>query len=325
MVNSSRTALYLSFHGGTGAGNWNNIHAYDEKGSKLGKVLDKSSLPKKVALRELRGFDLGPDGNLYVVNAFQSYSQVLRFSGARDDRGRHAFIDVFAEIDTDSNPGLVHPFHIAFSPSGDLYVSAQDTNLVLRYWGPNATEGKPGEPIPLPPRLAASSGASKLAPGSFVVSAQFARKHNLPVGLQTVRDVHFDTSGRLLVVDEGTGGNGRVLRMDDEGNVLEHAGCLPSPTHLVGVAGEPTLYLSCKDDNAIWRATGGSLDFRTWLQADNLDAPSGMALDSGGSLFVASRLGNAVYRYRADDVPTFEGVVVEGLKDHPEFLVLVPA
>jgi len=36
-------------------------------------------------------------------------------------------------------------------------------------------------------------------------------------------------------------------------------------------------------------------------------------------------LGNAVYRYRADDVPTFEGVVVEGLKDHPEFLVLVPA
>lgn len=50
-----------------------------------------------------------------------------------------------------------------------------------------------------------------------------------------------------------------------------------------------------------------------------------MAFDSEGSLFVASRLGNAVYRYRADDVPAFEGVVVQGLKDHPEFLVLVPA
>ena len=37
------------------------------------------------------------------------------------------------------------------------------------------------------------------------------------------------------------------------------------------------------------------------------------------------RLGNAVYRYRADDVPAFEGVVVERLKDHPEFLKLVPA
>ena len=158
VVDSRRPTLYLSFHGGTGTGNWNNIHAYDVKGSQIGKVLDKKSLPKKVDLRELRGFDLGPDRNLYVVNAFQHYSQVLRFSGTRDDRGRHAFIDVFAEIDTDSNPGLVHPFHLAFSPSGDLYVSAQDTNLVLRYWGPNATEGKPGEPMPLPPRLAASSG-----------------------------------------------------------------------------------------------------------------------------------------------------------------------
>jgi len=325
VVKSSRLALYLSFHGGTGAGNWNNIHAYDVGGTKIGKVLDKSSLSKKVDLRELRGFDLGPDGDLYVVNAFQHYSQVLRFSGAPDESGKHAFIDVFAEIDADSNPGLVHPFHIAFSPSGDLYVSAQDTNLVLRYWGPHATDGKPGEPMPLPPKLAASSGASELAPGSFVVSAKFAGKHNLPVGLQAVRDVHFDTSGRLLVVDEGTGGNGRVLRMDDEGNVLEHAGCLPSPTHLVGVATEPTLYLSCKDDNAIWRSTGDSLDFRPWLQADDLDAPAGMALNSEGSLFVASRLGNAVYRYRADEVPTREAVVVDGLKDHPEFLMLVPA
>jgi hypothetical protein len=165
--------------------------------------------------------------------------------------------------------------------------------------------------------LAASSGASDLAPGSFVVSARLAGKHNLPVGLQTVRDVQFDLSGRLLVVDEGTGGNGRVLRMDEEGNLLEHAGCLPSPTHLIAVPPDGTFYLSCKDDNAVWRSTGGSLDFRQWLQDDHLDAQS--------SLFVASRRGNAVYRYRADEVPSFEGVVVEHLKDHPEFLKLVPA
>jgi 3-phenylpropionate/cinnamic acid dioxygenase small subunit len=44
-----------------------------------------------------------------------------------------------------------------------------------------------------------------------------------------------------------------------------------------------------------------------------------------GSLFVASRRGNAVYRYRADEVSSFEGVVMEHLKDHPEFLKLVPA
>ena len=87
MVNSSRPSLYLSFHGGTGAGNWNNIHAYGVDGSKIGKVLDKSSLPKKVDLRELRGFDLGPDGNLYVVNAFQNYSQVRDFMVSRKEAG----------------------------------------------------------------------------------------------------------------------------------------------------------------------------------------------------------------------------------------------
>jgi hypothetical protein len=217
----------------------------------------------------------------------------------------------------------MHPFDIAFSPSGDLYVSAQDTNLVLRYKGPNAAEGTRGKPMPLPSKLAASSGASSLAPGSFVVSAHLAGKHNLPVGLQTVRDVCFDASGQLLVVDEGTGGNGRVLRIDQEGSVLEHAGCLPSPTHLISVDG--THYLSCKDDSAIWRATKNTLNFRPWLQDGDLDAPSGMALDSEGSILVASRLSNAVYRYRTDDVPTREALVVDGLKDHPEFLVLVPA
>ena len=118
MVDLRQPTLCLSFHGGIGAGNRNNIHAYDVEGSAIGKVLDKKSLPKKVDLRELRGFDLGPDGNLY--------------------------------------------------------------------------------------------------------------------------------------------------------------------------------------------------------------APAGMALDSDGSLFIASRLSNAVCRYRADDVLAFEGVVVQGLKDHPEFLVLVP-
>jgi hypothetical protein len=321
----SESNLYVSFHGGTGAGMWNNIHAYDVGGAKIGKALDKSSLSKHVDLRELRGFEVGPDGDLYVVNAFEEYSQVLRFSGTRSDDGRHEFIEVFAELDTDGNPGLIHPFDIAFSPSGDLYVSSQDTNLVLRYWGPNAKDGTPGKPMPLPGRLAASSGASDLAPGSFVVSARLAGKHNLPVGLQTVRDVLFDLSERLLVVDEGTGGNGRVLRMDQEGNLLEHAGCLPSPTHLIAVPPNGAFYLSCKDDNAVWRSTGGSLDFRQWLQDDHLDAPSGMALDAQGSLFVASRRGNAVYRYRADEVPIFEEVVLEHLKDHPEFLKLVPA
>jgi len=60
----SESSLYVSFHGGTGAGTWNNIHAYEAGGDKIGKALDKSSLSKQMDLRELRGFEVGPDGGI---------------------------------------------------------------------------------------------------------------------------------------------------------------------------------------------------------------------------------------------------------------------
>ena len=66
-----------------------------------------------------------------------TYSEMARWSDwicnfTLEHHGRHKFIEVFAELDTRRNPGLIHPFDIAFSPSEDMYVSAQDTNLVLR-------------------------------------------------------------------------------------------------------------------------------------------------------------------------------------------------
>ena len=46
---------YLTFHGGEGHNDLNSIHAYSADGKKLGKALDRSSLPADVELRELRG------------------------------------------------------------------------------------------------------------------------------------------------------------------------------------------------------------------------------------------------------------------------------
>src|SRR6476646_6307972 len=72
---------YISFHGGEEKSSLNNIHVYDTEGRKLRKALNKKSLDAGVELRELRGLVFGPDKNLYVVNAYCEYSEILKFKG----------------------------------------------------------------------------------------------------------------------------------------------------------------------------------------------------------------------------------------------------
>jgi hypothetical protein len=69
---------YISFHGGDEKTSLNNIHVYSTDGKKLRKALNKKSVPEGITLRELRGFTFGPDKNLYVVNAYFEYSEVLK-------------------------------------------------------------------------------------------------------------------------------------------------------------------------------------------------------------------------------------------------------
>ena len=127
---------YVSFHGGEENASLNNIHVYSTDGNKLRKALNKKSLPEDVKLRELRGFVFGPDQNLYVVNAYFEYSQVLKFNGTLNENGQHDFAEVFVKRHAEINPGIDHPFNVAFDSEGDLYVSSQNTNLIARYHGP---------------------------------------------------------------------------------------------------------------------------------------------------------------------------------------------
>jgi|SRR6516162_2777080 hypothetical protein len=80
---------YVSFHGGEEKTSLNNIHVYSTDGKKLRKALNKKSLVEGVKLRELRGFAFGPDKDLYVVNAYFEYSEVLKFGGPLNKDGQH--------------------------------------------------------------------------------------------------------------------------------------------------------------------------------------------------------------------------------------------
>jgi hypothetical protein len=185
---------YISFHGGEEEVSLNNIHVYSADGKKLRKALNKKSLDERVKLRELRGFAFGPDQNLYVVNAYFEYSEVLKFRGALNQDGQHDFAGVFVKRHADKNPGIDHPFNIAFDSKGDLYVSSQNTSLVARYHGPASKKGKPGTPMTPPPHLDFEKLA--LPPGTFVPSAKLASN-----GLLEVRAVIFAPDNNLYVAD----------------------------------------------------------------------------------------------------------------------------
>ena len=90
------------------------IHVHSAEGRKLREALDRSSLPATVKLRERRGHTFGLDGCLYVANAFHEFSEILRFHGDLDARGKH-------------------PSGLAVGGDGSFYVASRGTRQVLRY------------------------------------------------------------------------------------------------------------------------------------------------------------------------------------------------
>jgi hypothetical protein len=103
-----------------------------------------------------------------VVNAYFEYSQILKFNGALNPNGQHDFAEVFVKRHAEMNPGIDHPFNIAFDSEGDLYVSSQNTNLIARYHGPASGTGKPGNPMPLPESLHLENG--NFPPGTVLLN-----------------------------------------------------------------------------------------------------------------------------------------------------------
>ena len=317
---------YVSFHGGADRHDVNAIHAFAADGEPLGPVLDAGDLPPRAVLRELRGFAFGPDGNLYVANAFRDRSQILRFGGRPDDRGRHPFLDVFAAGDhgghaaVGARPALAHPFDVAFGPDGHLYVPNQDSRVVARYAGPTAIEAAPGAPLPLPPALAGHP-PDAFPPGTFVPAA---RDH--PAGLREVRHALFGPDGLLYVADRAAG---RVKRYDaatGEPRGELGAGRLRRPIHLL-VRPDGALLVGDRDADAVFACDPGSgrIDPLVAPGAGGLREPAGLALGADGALYVASRGSKQLLRFdpftgRPDPAP-----FADRLPDHPEFLRLVDA
>ena len=310
---------YVSFHGGDEKDSLNNIHVYSSDGNEVRKALNTKSLAAGVTLRELRGFVFGPDRNLYVVNAYYKFSEVLKFKGALNNDGQHDFVGVFAKRDTASNPGLSHPFNAVFDSEGDLYVTSQDTGLISRYHGPTSKVGDPGKPMPLPSFL---KDANVMPPGTFVPSKKLSLK-----GVRGIREAIFASDGNLYVADreascvrkyQGCSGSylGKLLSQSDGLDTPIHLLFSPDGRHLfIGNAGNDSILLHDTVRN--------STNTYVASKAGGLNGPAGMAFGDDGRFYVASRNSKEILRYDDIDGTRHGQPFIKNLKDNPEFLMLV--
>lgn len=309
---------YITFHGGDDPHEWNNIHVFDLAGQPLGKALAAHTLPDDLELRELRGLAFGPDGDLYIANAYKDASQVLRFAGQPGADGKHPFRETFVEQHR-ANPGLAHPFDVAFGPDRHLYVPSQDTNVVGRYFGPDATDGKPGTPMPHPASLR-DAGTKRILPGTFVPSHKHA-----PRGVRAVRRAIFGPDGDLYVADRDSdsvkryhGGSGALQRE------YRHQD-LTKPIHLVFRPADGALLVGSRDRDAILTITTESGEVTSLVEprAGGLHAPAGMAFGPDGKLYVASRESKQILRFDATTGEPDPEPFIDALEDFPEFITLV--
>jgi len=310
---------YISFHGGDEKVSLNNIHVYSTDGEKLRKALNKKSLNAGVKLRELRGFMFGPDGNLYVVNAYFEYSEILKFKGELNKDGQHDFAEVFVRRHADINPGINHPFNVAFDSNGDLYVSSQNTSLVARYHGSAGKQGRPGLPMPFPQSLDLNQ---YLPPGTFVPSAKLVSN-----GVLEVREAIFAPNGDLYVADRAAdcvrayeARTGHFLR-----NLVSRSDSVDKPIHLLLSPDGRYLFVGSGGNDSILRHDLVRNTTRVFVppQSGGLNGPAGMAFGDDGLLYVASRNTGEILRYDTQDGRPSSRPFIKDFADSPEFLTLV--
>lgn len=309
---------YISFHGGEEPHAWNNIHVFDLAGQPLGKALATHALPHGLELREVRGFAFGPDGDLYVANAWRDASQVLRFGGEPGSDGRHPFREVYVERHH-ANPGLAHPFDVAFGPDGHLYVPSQDTNVVGRYYGPQAVNGEPGLPMAHPSALR-DDDAKRLLPGTFVPP----HDHH-PHGIRAVRRAIFGPDGDLYVADRDANRIRRYHGVSGEHQRDYRHHQLTTPVHLAFRPGDGALLAGSRDGHAVFAIDPATGDVSTLIEpgGGGLQAPAGLAFGPDGRLYVCSRETKQILGFDAETGAPDSKPFIDGLEDYPEFISLV--
>ena len=314
-------AWYATLHGDgdadTSTGN-DNVLGFGSDGSTKPSVLGPASADIG-KVHGLRGLLPLADGTLLVIAAWKSNTMLLHYDRPGSS-GTRPFVGVYAR-GGDANPLLQHPYALAVGPDGAIYASNQDSNTVTRY-------GAPGTPLAGKP-LARDGGAdtgTKTA-GLVVPSREMSPNGKSERGIKEVRGIAFGPDGKLYVADRG---DGEVSRWDPatgrrEATIASKEHGLETPIQLLFSPDGSALFISDNKQNSVFRVALADGTVTRFIGPDagpnaGLDAPSALAID-GGWLYVGSRKGKAVLRFRLPDGTPDAAPFVSGLADNPEYFI----
>ncbi|MBZ5603105.1 MAG: hypothetical protein LAO79_12450 [Acidobacteriia bacterium] len=327
--------IYATFHGGKPTGKDSTPIWYVESYTQVNGTWQPNSnalalpAPSGSDGYQLRDIRFAADGHFYVVNSLQTSSVVWRIpqTGVDPNKG----LEVFTSIATIA--GLDHPFAIVFDSSlHACFISAQDTNVVFRAFGPQHSKSGAAMPvnaaIPGSNFLAGTFVASELgiaAPGSSAkppdVKGSEGGLHFLPKSgpplSHSMRGMAL--VGTTLYVADEAGNEVKtydVITGEYLGKISDPNNEIDTPVHLLASGGK--LYISDNDSVLCYDPSAGTL---TSLLA-GLDSPAGMSFDAEGNFYVASRKGNSINGYTSNFQP-MQNPLIPGLKDNPEFILCV--
>lgn len=330
---------YISFHGGSqtsGSSNpVNNIQAYHDSG----KPHDNPNLlptgQSDPTLQELRGFVIVND-ELYVVNAYKKYSQLLAYKA--DKHGNYHFDRILASMQTINS--ILHPYDVCFDAHGNAYLSSQDTNVVT---GIDSS----GNALPIAAYLSANY------PGQFWLGTQVASSMGelpdtptppppnvaLPQGLAVSYTDNTDTrvansvrgvlhhNGHLYVADEVANA---VKVYEDQSFELTGqivGDNLSAPVQLL-LGPKNVLYIGSTGNDSVVSydisngAPSGTVAPTTFVDG-HVKHVSGMGFDADGHFYAAERKAQKIRKFPADGSGKGEDFITN-LPDNPEFILYVP-
>ncbi len=336
----------MTFHGGDPSDEHNvdNVLAYDSTGTPFPTpVLTPGTSGQPLDLRELRGMAFGSDGTFYVVNSSKEDSKVLAFGSDVGPDGTRSLVGEFSHgyPPNGENPGVQHPYGLAFDGSGNVLVTSQDSQVVTRLNGPAAPPGSPGTPTATASNWCHTSQCG-FYPGTFVPGTDAPGEPPPPPstvgsgsgGLKAPSSVVYVSGNNTVYVADST--DASVKAYDGatgafKGKVIKASDGLAQPMGLLVHNG--ILYVSDegKDQVLALDLITPDAPIRVVVKAHEgsakLDHPSGLAFGRDGALFVASRKGKQVERYElsGDGVEiTKAKIFLDRLPDEPEQIVGVP-
>ena len=244
------------------------------------------------------------DGSLYVADYYHSTVRMIDSSGTITTIAGNGKNDFSGDDGNAISAGLFVPAGIALAPGGALYIADTKNNRIRRVAGGIITtvagNGKPGFEGDNGP----ATRAALSEPQAVAVSAD-GTLYIADTGNNRVRRV--DSGGTITTV----AGNGEA-RFSGEGMAAKDSS-LNGPTG-IAVAAEGTLYVADTGNNRIRKIAGGIISTVAGngearyggdggqARAASLAAPTGLALGSDGTLYVADTDNDRIRKVAPDGV-----------------------